>query len=125
MLRGTERRRNCHCVTRADSCNLVSRREKKTASTHWLRLSEKLVPATQQIRARRLLGLVGLAGEQELHAEIAEEIGLTAAGGLEAASGHEKKDHGGTELVASAEIDGGLVLGGMEGSLGVELHVAF
>jgi hypothetical protein len=68
---------------------------------------------------------LGPGGEQELNAEVTEEIGLIAAAGFEAASGHEKKDHRWTEFVASAEIYGGLVLGRMESSLGIELHVAF
>ena len=71
----------------------------------------------------RSIGFVGLGGQQELNAEIANEIGLIGAGGFEAASGHEEKDQRAMEFVASAQADGGLVVGGMEGALVIELHV--
>ena len=62
------------------------------------------------IEAGVLIAAVGLGGQQELNAEITEEIGLIAAGGFEAASGHEEKDHRAMDFVAPAEIDSGLAL---------------
>jgi hypothetical protein len=60
---------------------------------------------------------VGLWGKQELNTEVPDEIGLVAAGGLEAASGHEKKDHRAMDFVTRAEVNRGLVLGRMECAL--------
>src|ERR1039458_6580274 len=66
----------------------------------------------------------GPGGQQELNTEIAEEIGLIAARGFEAASGHEEKYHRAMDFVAPPEVDGGLVPGRMERSLGIDLNVA-
>lgn len=60
-----------------------------------------------------------------MNAEIAEEVGLVTAGGFEAASGHEEKDDRAMEFVATTNVESGLVLGGMESSLGIELYVPF
>jgi hypothetical protein len=71
------------------------------------------------------IGFVGFGGQQELNAKITEKIGLIAAGWFEAASGHEEKNHGAMDFVASPKVYRGLVLGRMEGALGIELHIAF
>jgi len=68
---------------------------------------------------------VRLARQQELKSEITDEIGLIATRRFEAASGHDEKDKGRTDLVAAAEVYRGLVFGRMESSLGVELYVPF
>jgi len=60
-----------------------------------------------------------------LKAKIADEIGLIGAGGFKAASGHKEEDHGAMDLVASAKVNRGLIVGGTEGALVIELHVHF
>jgi len=60
-----------------------------------------------------------------LNAEITDEIGLIGVGGIEAASGHEEKDHRAMDFVASAKVYSGLDVGRMESTLGIELHVYF
>lgn len=57
--------------------------------------------------------------------EITDEIRLIGVGRFEASSSHEEKDYWVTYFVASAHADRGLVLGGMEAALGIELHVHF
>jgi len=48
--------------------------------------------------------------KQKLKPEIAQEIGLVAAGRFEAASDHEEKDQGAMNFIASPKVDGGLAL---------------
>lgn len=57
--------------------------------------------------------------------EITDEIGLIGTGRFEAASRHKKKDYRLVDFIASAQPKGGLVGGGMEGALGIELRVHF
>jgi len=68
---------------------------------------------------------VGLGGKEELKAEVANEISVRGRSGLEAASGHEKKNDGAMEFVTTAKVKGGLIGGGMEDSLIVQLHIQF
>jgi hypothetical protein len=42
----------------------------------------------------------------ELHAEVADELGLAAGGALETSACHEEEDHSTMEFVASAEVEG-------------------
>src|SRR5271155_1174992 len=71
------------------------------------------------------LAIVGLGRQQELKAEIADEIRLIAARWFEASSGHEQEDDGAVNFVARAEINRRLEFRGMEGALGIELRVEF
>jgi hypothetical protein len=48
--------------------------------------------------------------KQKLKPEITQEIGLVAAGGFQAASGHEQEDHRTMNFIAKPKVDGGLAL---------------
>lgn len=74
---------------------------------------------------KKSVGWIGLGGEEELHAEIADEIGLIGARGFKAASGHEEQNDRSMDFVAAADADGWLAFGGMEGALGIEFQVQF
>lgn len=60
-----------------------------------------------------------------MNSEISLEIGLIAARRFEAAPGHEEKDHGTMDFVPAAKVNRRLILGGMETTLVVKLHVEF
>ena len=62
-------------------------------------------------------------GQEELDAEITDEIRLSAARRFQTAPGHEQQDHWSMDLVASAKINRGLGLGNMEGPQSIKLHV--
>lgn len=60
-----------------------------------------------------------------MNAKITQEIRLIAASGLKAPSGHEEEYDWAVDFVAPSDVYRGLVLRRMEGSLGIELNVAF
>ncbi len=73
----------------------------------------------------RSVGLIRPGRQQELNAEVAEEIRLIAPGRFQAASGHEEKDDWAMDFVAATNVQGRLDFGWMERPLVIELDVAF